>query len=74
MAEWGSADDYFTRIARLTGTMSGGLNGAYFLNTSTVHGNGLVDYLYGGAGLDWYFAGLMDALFNKTSGEVVTPV
>jgi hypothetical protein len=74
LAEWGSADDYLTRIARLTGTMGGGLNGPYLLNAGTVHGNGLADYLYGGPGLDWYFAGLMDVLFNKTSGEVVTPV
>jgi RTX calcium-binding nonapeptide repeat (4 copies) len=72
LAEWGSADDYLTRIARLTGSMSGGVNGAYLLNASTVHGNGLADKLYGGPGLDWYFAGLMDVLFNKTSDEVVT--
>ena len=56
LAEWASADDYATRIGRLTGSMSGGLNGAYFLNASTVHGNGLADYLYGGPGMDWYFA------------------
>jgi Ca2+-binding RTX toxin-like protein len=74
LAEWGSSDDYLTRIDRLTGSMSGGLNGAYFLNTSTVHGNGLTDYLYGGAGLDWYLAGLVDVLFNKTTGEVVSQI
>jgi hypothetical protein len=74
LAEWGSSDDYSTRMARLTGS-SGGLNvinGTYFfLNAS---GNGLADNLYGGAGMDWFFAGMMDVVFNKTSGEVVTPI
>jgi len=74
LAEWGSNDDYSTRMARLNGSMSGGLNGSYLLNSSTVHGNGLADNLYGGSGLDWYFAGMMDVLFNKTPGEVVTPI
>ena len=40
----------------------------------TVHGNGLADNLYGGPGMDWYFAGMMDVMFNKTTGEVVTPI
>jgi len=54
------------------------INGMYFfLNNGmsgprTVFGNGLADNLYGGAGMDWFFAGMMDVLFNKTSGEVVT--
>jgi len=74
LAEWGSGDDYPTRIARLIGSTNGGLNGAYLLNTNTVHGNGLADYLYGGAGMDWYFAGLLDLLFNKTTGEVTTQI
>jgi hypothetical protein len=30
--------------------------------------------LYGGPGMDWYFAGLMYMLFNKTPGKVVTPI
>jgi Ca2+-binding RTX toxin-like protein len=74
LAEWGSADDYLTRIAHLTGGMSGGLNGAYLLNASTVHSNGLADKLYGGSGQDWYFAGLMDVLFNNATGEVITQI
>jgi Ca2+-binding RTX toxin-like protein len=79
LAEWTRTDiDYATRIAHLTGSMSGGLNHNsdgttfYFLNNSTVQGNGLVDNLYGGAGMDWYYAGALDALFNKAKGEVVT--
>jgi len=74
LAEWNSSDDYATRIARLTGSMSGGLNGTNYLNSSTVHSNGLADTLQGGAGMDWFFAGMMDVLFNQKSGETVTPI
>ena len=75
LAEWSRTDiDYATRIAHLTGSTSGGLNGGYLLNTSTVHGDGMVNNLYGGAGMDWYFAGIADVLFNRASGEVVTQV
>jgi Ca2+-binding RTX toxin-like protein len=75
LAEWSRTDiDYATRIAHLTGTSRGGLNGADFLNTSTVQDDGQVNKLYGGAGLDWYFEGMADVIFNQTSGEVVTHV
>jgi Ca2+-binding RTX toxin-like protein len=63
LAEWSRTDiDYATRIAHLNGSMSGGLNHNsdssvfYYLNPSTVHADGQVNNLYGGAGLDWYFA------------------
>jgi Ca2+-binding RTX toxin-like protein len=71
LAEWTSADDYATRIAHITGSLNGGLN-TVFLNSNTVHADGQVNHLFGGAGLDWYFAGIMDMIFNKASGEVVT--
>jgi Ca2+-binding RTX toxin-like protein len=76
LAEWSRTDiDYTTRIAHLTGNMSGGLNGSYLLKAGTVQGNGLADNLYGGPGMDWYFAGMMDVISNKTAGEmVVTPI
>jgi Ca2+-binding RTX toxin-like protein len=74
LAEWDSADDYATRIARITGSMSGGLNGSVFLNSSTVHSDGMVNKLYGGPGMDWFFAGMLDVLINKTSGEIITQV
>jgi hypothetical protein len=73
LAEWSSADDYATRIARISGSMSGGLN-TVLLNSSTVHTNGQANNLLGGAGLDWYFAGVLDALFNKAVSEVITPI
>jgi Ca2+-binding RTX toxin-like protein len=75
LAEWSRTDiDYSTRIAHLNGSMSGGLNGSNLLNASTVHGNGLGDNLIGGNGSDWFFAGMMDMLFNKTNGEIVTQI
>jgi hypothetical protein len=77
LAEWTSSDDYATRMARLTGSTGGMniINGTYyFLNDSPLKGNNLADNLYGGAGLDWYFAAMADVLVNKTSGEVVTPI
>src|SRR5262249_12870873 len=75
LAEWGRTDiDYTTRIAHLMGTMSGGLNGAYLLNASTVHDNGLADTLTRGAGLDWFFAGLAGRIKNRTSGETTTTI
>jgi hypothetical protein len=75
LAEWSRTDiDYATRIAHLTGSSSGGLNGTFFLNASTVQADGMVNKLYGGAGLDWYFAGLADLLFNHVPGEVITQV
>jgi len=64
VAEWGSSDDYATRITNLIANLNG----------NTVHDNGMADSLYGGAGMDWYFAGMMDVLFSNTTGEVVTQV
>ena len=64
LAEWGSTDSYATRTANLMST----------LNPSTVHDNGMADNLYGGPGMDWYFAGMADILFNHTSGEIVTSI
>jgi hypothetical protein len=75
LAEWSRTDlDYATRMAHLSGSLSGGLNGAYLLNSSTVQADGMVNSLYGGAGLDWFFASAVDQLFNQSSGEVVTPI
>src|SRR5205807_5332303 len=61
LAEWSRTDiDYSTRIAHLTGSLTGGLNGSYLLNAGTVHGNGLADTLNGGSGMDWFLAGMTD--------------
>jgi Ca2+-binding RTX toxin-like protein len=78
-AEWGRTDiSYSARIADLMGTTTGGLNGTYYLNPSTVHDNNLVDVLYGAAGMDWFFAHQhgtnLDIVKNSKPGEVITPI
>jgi hypothetical protein len=77
MAEWDSSDSYSTRVNKLS--KGGGLNGAYVLNSTTVIDNGVTDYLYGGTGLDWFFAHLrgrkhQDQIYGQTSGEVSTQI
>lgn len=73
LAEWSRTDiDYSTRVAHLRN--GGGLNGSYLLDTSTVHNDGAVNKLNGGGGLDWFFAGMMDVIFNKATDEVVTQI
>lgn len=77
MREWGRTDaDYNTRIKHLQGTLSGGLNGSYFLTATTVHDDNALDSLYGGAGMDWFFVGgngkKKDKVYNQVTGEVIT--
>jgi Ca2+-binding RTX toxin-like protein len=58
MDEWQRTDASFdTRVQHLEGALAGGLNGAIFLNTTTLHDDGAVDQvdiLTGSAGDDWY--------------------
>jgi hypothetical protein len=77
MAEWGRTDaDYATRVKHLSGTLSGGLNGATLLTASTVHDDDAIDTLFGEGGSDWFFALLsgtnQDQVKDRASGEVVT--
>jgi hypothetical protein len=52
--EWARTDaDFATRIAHLSGTQSGGLNGGYKLTAQTAHDDGAADDLWGGLGADW---------------------
>jgi Ca2+-binding RTX toxin-like protein len=75
LAEWARTDiDYTTRIAHLTGSATGGLNGSYFLNSSSVSADGSANSLSGGPGQDWYFAGMLDLILNHSTGEVVTSI
>jgi len=79
MAEWGRTDgSYATRVGHLSGSLSGGLNGPYLLNATIVHDDNTTDLLYGGAGIDWFFAHLngtkSDRVNGQTSGEVVTNI
>jgi ELWxxDGT repeat protein len=76
MAEWASADSYATRVNKLMN--GGGLNGSYVLNNRTVSDDNASDLLYGGAGLDWFFAHTKgkntDKVIGQTSSEVVTSI
>jgi Ca2+-binding RTX toxin-like protein len=86
MAEWGEVplkaggDDFATRVAYLDGSLPGGLNGPYVLNTTTVHDDGAPDTLYGGAGHDWFFVHLSgfapDSIIflRKGQGGVTTTI
>ena len=79
MKEWGRTDaDYSTRVKHLNGTLSGGLNGSYFLKTTTVREDNAIDSLYGEAGLDWFFARksgkIKDKINDPSTGEVVTAI
>jgi hypothetical protein len=51
---------------------TGGLNGPYFLNASTVQDDQALDVLFGGEGLDWFLVGSADTIKHKEHGDVVT--
>lgn len=79
VAEWDRTDvSYSTRLKQLNGSLSGGLNGSYLLNSNTVHDDNAIDSLFGGAGTDWYLAHLkganVDKVNGQTSGEVITGI
>ena len=76
MAEWGRTDlTYQARIDHLSGTTTGGRNGAYLLNALTVHTEEAVDQLYGENGIDWFFydptSPGADVLKDRKSNEQV---
>jgi Ca2+-binding RTX toxin-like protein len=55
--EWSRTDiSIADRMAHLTGSLAGGLNGTYFLNTTTIQEDSAVDDLRGSGGTDWFFA------------------
>jgi hypothetical protein len=65
MAEWTRTDaDYVASMHHLDGSISGGLNAPYFLNSTTVHDDGFADQLFGGSTMDWFFAGLGDTIYH----------
>jgi predicted outer membrane repeat protein len=73
LSEWqNAADSYTQRVARIRGTLAGGLNGGYDLKVTTVHNSTLAATLTGGPGLDWFWANIaLDTLNNQQSGEQV---
>ena len=68
--EWTSSNPYDSRVAHLLGTLSSGLNGTTVLTSSTVHDDGAVDTLTGGAGRDWYLVNQTGAIVAQR--DVVT--
>jgi Ca2+-binding RTX toxin-like protein len=56
-SEWARTDNSISeRMNHLTGALPGGLNGAYFLNTSTISEDSAIDDLRGNNGIDWFFS------------------
>ncbi len=77
MAEWQRTDiGYQQRVQDLFGNGTGGLNGAYFLNTQTVARDLAVNQLIGGSTTDWFWFSdslkSADRLSAFTNGEVAT--
>jgi hypothetical protein len=68
--EWQSGDSYATRIATIRDGVGPG--GAYRLAfDSTVADDSAANQLYGGSGMDWFFQGAHDVLYNVRTGEQV---
>ena len=64
LAVWTAPDTYNNRVAALRAG-----NGAPKLDATTVMDDGAVDHLFGGPGLDWFFAGPTDVLHGKVNSE-----
>ena len=80
MAEWDRTDvSLSTRIAHLRGTLSGGRNGTYVLNATTVTTDHAIDALYGGdgnatpsGGNNWFIAYSTVMVKDNTGHDVIT--
>jgi Ca2+-binding RTX toxin-like protein len=66
--EWSSPSSYADRVAHLS-VPPGGLNGTTFLNSTTVHDDGVADVIKGSYGLDSFWTGTLD-LSVVNPGEV----
>jgi hypothetical protein len=72
-AEWFSTDAYLTRVNDILGQSgTGNLNGAFFLNATTVHPDLVSNQLLGGTSQDWFFLGALDGVSGLRPGEIVT--
>jgi RHS repeat-associated protein len=73
LQEWTRNDrGYVARVKDLFGTGSGGLNGSYLLDASSVLLSGAVDQLFGGAGSDWFWLSPADQMSNYAAGDIAT--
>ncbi len=73
LAEWGSGDNYQTRVNDLFGTGTGGQNGSTLLDATTIINDAAIHSLVGGSGMDWFWleAGT-DKISGVAAGEVVS--
>jgi hypothetical protein len=71
--EWIRMDESFAQsISNLRGQTSGGVNGSYVLNTTTVTETGAADTLTGGGGSNWFWADLtQDTITDLGSSDQV---
>jgi uncharacterized repeat protein (TIGR01451 family) len=74
MDEFGNGTPLLTRFQHLTGTVPGGANAPFLLNSSTVHKGSAADVLVGNAGHDWFFASAIapDQAQDIRSGDLLT--
>jgi Ca2+-binding RTX toxin-like protein len=72
LAEWTSGNDYVTRVNNIRSGL-GQSNGFRLTAGVTVIDDGLVDELFGGVGLDWFFnsGAANDRIRHQRSGERV---
>jgi Ca2+-binding RTX toxin-like protein len=78
-SEWSRTDETFAqKMANLSGNATGGKNGAFVLDATTVFDDGISDLLKGGNGQDWFFAHLTghkkDRLVHVKNGDQVTSI
>jgi uncharacterized delta-60 repeat protein len=78
LAAWGSADFYAARVAVLS-TTGAGPSGRKLTPNDTVFRDFSMDQLFGGTGLDWFFAvdstsAGGDLVNDRTLDEVLTPL
>lgn len=75
--EWYRGNSYENRIAHITGTLSGGLNGSALFSTTgplrTAFDDDDVDTVLGGNGRDWLLLGASDQS-DLASSEIGTPL
>ncbi len=73
--EWTRPDaDYATRVGHLTNAVPGGLNGAFFLDATTIQNDNAGDRLTGGSGTDLYFISAGDVVTGHHGAEDVVTV
>lgn len=75
LSEWSSANDYELRLAHIEGTISGGLNGGAYLDSTTIVNDVDKDYATGGGGVDWFLAdSRQDVLTDLAIDEIFSKI